>query len=120
MILGIGIDIIENDRIRKVIARYGDRFLSKILTRTEMENLPKKKIIPQRIAAIFASKEAFSKAFGTGIGRELSWLDMEIHHLPSGKPYLTTTKTAHNIHLSISHERQNTIAMVIIEKNISV
>lgn len=85
MILGIGTDIVETQRISAVLSKYSERFLQRILTPREREYCERLKNPVGSIAARWAAKEAVSKAIGTGIG-EIGWLDIEIRNHPSGKP----------------------------------
>jgi holo-[acyl-carrier protein] synthase len=114
MIIGIGIDIIELDRVKEMIEN--PRFLQRILTRRERQRY---EILSEGrkvefVAGRFAAKEAYAKAIGTGIGGELSFLDMEIINEESGKPVLVV-ETVHKVHISISHSRDYAVAHVIIE-----
>jgi len=114
MIKGIGIDIIELSRVRELLGRQG-KFIDRILTEKEkekFEDLSEARKV-EYLAGRFAVKEAFSKAWGTGIGKELSFLDIEIATDASGKPVLMKPKV--QAHLSISHSREYAVAQVIIE-----
>ncbi len=86
MILGIGIDIIEIDRIKKSIENYGDAFLNKIYTKTELDYCLSKKNKYQHFAARFAAKEAIYKAMSTATGFSFQWVDLEIFNEPNGMP----------------------------------
>lgn len=85
-LLGIGIDVVEVQRIGSSMDEFGDKFLHRIFTKTEQEYCQSQKRPAIHYAARFAAKEAIAKAFGTGIGKEISWLDMEILRQPSGEP----------------------------------
>jgi holo-[acyl-carrier protein] synthase len=116
MISGIGVDMTELDRIRKIIARQ-DRFPERILTSKEMavyNNLPEKRRA-EYLAGRFAAKEAFSKAVGTGIGEKLSFQDIEIEKDELGKPFISKPLKK-GVHLSISHSREYAVAQVVIER----
>ncbi|CAM3621513.1 holo-ACP synthase [Cytobacillus oceanisediminis] len=116
MISGIGIDIAELERIRKIIARQ-ERFSERILTSKEMavyNNLPEKRRA-EYLAGRFAAKEAFSKAVGTGIGEKLSFQDIEIEKDELGKPFISKPFKK-GVHLSISHSREYAVAQVVIEE----
>jgi holo-[acyl-carrier protein] synthase len=116
MISGIGVDMTELDRIRKIIARQ-DRFPERILTSKEMavyNNLPEKRRA-EYLAGRFAAKEAFSKAVGTGIGEKLSFQDIEIEKDELGKPFISKPFKK-GVHLSISHSREYAVAQVVIER----
>jgi holo-[acyl-carrier protein] synthase len=116
VIKGIGIDIVEISRIKEVYER-NERIKERVLTHNErqiFEQLsPKRKI--EFLAGRFAAKEAFSKAYGTGIGRDLSFHDIEIETDARGKPYLIKPIDI-RVHLSISHSDNYAIAQVIIEE----
>jgi len=93
-ILGIGNDIIEIERIRKSLEEHGERMLSRVFTQKEQEYCLKYKDPIPRFAGRFSAKEAIAKAFGTGIGEELSWHDIEILNEASGKPYVLLSEKA--------------------------
>ncbi len=85
-LLGIGIDVVEVERIGSSIAEFGEKFLQRIFTEAERDYCLSQKRPAIHFAARFAAKEAIAKAFGSGIGKEVSWLDMEIVREPSGEP----------------------------------
>lgn len=122
MIIGIGTDLIELNRIEAILKNKGDSFLNRILTDKEIERCPlhpKRKV--EYIAGRFAGKEAVAKALATGIGNQLSWRDIEITNQSSGKPEITILKNQwihpnHIIHISISHSKTMALAKVIIEE----
>jgi holo-[acyl-carrier protein] synthase len=114
MIKGIGIDIIELHRIRELINKQS-KLVDRILTVNEKkryEDLSEARKV-EFLAGRFAAKEAFSKAFGTGIGKELSFQDIEIETDSSGKPFFQKPEV--QSHLSISHSREYAVAHVVIE-----
>jgi len=87
-ILGTGIDLVENARIAASIEKFGDHFLHRIFTANEIAYCaPKPNPIPH-YAARFAAKEAVSKCFGCGIGKQLGWLDMEVTNDEAGAPHM--------------------------------
>lgn len=86
MVLGIGIDIIEIERIQQSYEKFGDRFLNKIFTQTEKDYCLGKKNLYQHLAARFAAKEAVSKALSTGWSKGFRWKDIEIYNEKSGMP----------------------------------
>ena len=88
MILGAGIDIIEVTRIAASYRKFGERFLHRILRPAEIAYCLSHRNPAPFLAARFAAKEAISKAFGTGIGKQLGWQDMEIRRKESGEPYV--------------------------------
>lgn len=87
-ILGTGIDLVECERIAQSLSRFGDRFLQRIFLPREIEYCAAQKFPDRHFAARFAAKEAVSKAFGTGIGQQLGWQDIEVHRLESGAPVI--------------------------------
>lgn len=87
-VLGIGIDIVETERIEQSLEKFGDRFLKRVYHPGEIEYAKSMKFPALHLAARFAAKEAISKAFGTGIGKQLAWTDMEIRRKDSGEPYV--------------------------------
>jgi len=87
-IVGIGIDVIEVERIDAAVEEFGARFLERIFTAGEREYCGRQKRPAIHYAARWAAKEAVSKAFGTGIGAELGWTDIEILRRASGEPEL--------------------------------
>lgn len=115
MIKGIGIDIIELKRIFLNI--NNEKFINRILTQNEKNNYSKLNSSRRKaeyLAGRFAAKEAFSKAFGTGIGN-LSFLDIEILNDINGKPYISKPKNS-NSHITISHSKEYAVVNVIIEE----
>lgn len=125
MILGIGIDLIEVARIRAVQERFGERFLQRILRPSEIGYCLTYKNPAPHLAARFAAKEAISKAFGTGIGADLGWQDMEVLRRDSGQPYvvlhdkgleLLRRQGGHALHLSLSHTENYATAVAILEQ----
>jgi holo-[acyl-carrier protein] synthase len=123
MILGTGIDIVKISRIKNLIEKYGERFLKKIYTEAEIEYCQQKINSASSFAARFAAKEAVLKALGTGM-RNNSWQDIEVLNDDLGKPEVRlSAKTAiqaqelgvRSIFLSISHEKEYSIAQIVME-----
>jgi len=85
-LLGIGIDVVEVERIGSSMDEFGEAFVKRIFTPNEIVYCKSQKRPAIHYAARFAAKEAIAKAFGTGIGKQISWLDMEISRQPSGEP----------------------------------
>jgi len=85
-LFGIGIDVVEVERISSSIDEFGQRFLDRIFTEEEQAYCSKQKRPAIHYAARFAAKEAVAKAFGTGIGKDLAFIDMNIMRKPSGEP----------------------------------
>ena len=86
IIFGIGIDVVEVERVKSSMAEFGDRFAERVFTEAERAYCESQKRPAIHYAARFAAKEAVAKALGTGIGKDLSWLDMEIRRRESGEP----------------------------------
>lgn len=86
MVVGIGIDIIEIDRIKESVDKFGDHFLNKIFTPTELEYSLSKANKYQHLAARFSAKEAVSKALATGWNNDFNWKNVEIFNELSGAP----------------------------------
>ncbi|KAB2674480.1 MAG: holo-ACP synthase [Verrucomicrobia bacterium] len=124
MVLGIGIDIVEVDRIRGAWERHGNRFMERILVAGELAYCAAQSDPAPSLAARFAAKEAVSKAFGTGIGEKLGWHDIEVVRLASGQPQvrlvgkgeaLLAERGAQRIHLSLSHAAAYAAAVAVLE-----
>jgi holo-[acyl-carrier protein] synthase len=124
MILGTGIDIIEVARIEASFEKFGERFLQRILRPAEITYCLSHKRPAPFLAARFSAKEAISKAFGTGIGAQLGWQDMEVGRKETGEPFvilhengkkLLQERGARIVHLSLSHTDQHASAMAILE-----
>lgn len=117
MIEGIGIDLLEIQRIEKAYS-HNRNFAKRVLTRREHSHFIKLTEYRQIefLAGRFAAKEAFSKAYGTGIGSELSFMDIEILPNQQNRPILSTPIYEGRIHLSISHSENFVVAQVLLEK----
>ena len=93
MIIGVGTDLVDIRRIERTMSRFGKTFCDRIYTSAE-QVLCDSREGKKRISAYamrFAAKEACAKALGTGLRQGVFWRDMEIGHLPSGKPIMTLT-----------------------------
>jgi holo-[acyl-carrier protein] synthase len=119
-ILGIGVDLVEVDRIAAAVGRHGQPFLDRIFTLQEIAACGTRY---ERLAARFAAKEAVAKAFGTGIGAAMGFKDIEVVNEESGRPRVVlhgaavATAAARDmaeIHLSLSHTASHAIAQVVI------
>jgi len=86
VVLGIGCDLAEVDRIRAIHERHGDRFLGRVYTRQERDYCLALRNPYPSLAARFAAKEAAAKAFGTGIGAELGFLSISVVRNEAGQP----------------------------------
>ncbi|GIV51957.1 MAG: holo-[acyl-carrier-protein] synthase [Candidatus Kapaibacterium sp.] len=122
MIAGVGIDIIEVERIARAIERYGEHFLRRIYTDAEREYCDRAHATRMlHYAARFAAKEAFSKAIGTGIARGFRFRECGVVNAPSGMPMLVLSGdlaerwAGYRLHLSLSHTQHYAAACVVIE-----
>jgi len=125
MILGVGIDIIEVARIASSYEKFGERFTKRVLHADEIAYCLSHKNPAPFIAVRFAAKEAISKAFGTGIGASLGWLDMEIRRQKSGEPFvvlhgkgrkLFKSRRAKRLLVSLSHTVNYAAATAVLER----
>jgi holo-[acyl-carrier protein] synthase len=91
VILGVGNDLIDIRRIEKTLARYGDRFISRVFTDLERAKSDGRAQRAASYAKRFAAKEACAKALGTGLRHGVFWRDMGVINLPSGRPTLRLT-----------------------------
>lgn len=124
MIYGIGTDIIEVDRIKNAIEKYGERFLKRIFTEKEIEyceEFKEKKYL--HYAARFAVKEAFSKAIGTGLTQGFKFTEIGIINEKSGKPVVVLDGkmkerySRFQIDVSLSHTETNAVAFIVMSEN---
>jgi holo-[acyl-carrier protein] synthase len=124
MIVGMGADIAEIDRMEQAITRFGAAFIERVFTETEIRYCERHKSKFERYAARFAAKEAAMKALGTGWKRGVRWRDIEVRNEPSGKPgiHLAGAAAEHaerlgarHFHLSITHSGNVAFAQVIFE-----
>ncbi|MGA2247600.1 MAG: holo-ACP synthase [Verrucomicrobiota bacterium] len=124
MILGTGIDIIEVARIGSSFEKFGERFVNRILMPAEIAYCLSHRNPAPFLAVRFSAKEAVSKAFGTGIGAELGWRDIEIRRKESGEPYvvlhgkgqtLFEVRNAKTLHVSLTHTQHYAAATAILE-----
>lgn len=117
MIFGVGIDLVEIERIKKTIETH-HKFADRLLTEREMLSYNRIKTGQRQaefLAGRWAAKEAFSKAFGTGIGSQLHFHDIEIMQTETGQPYVATTKFKGQIYISITHTAAFAAAQVVLE-----
>ena len=123
MVLGVGTDLIEIERIAQSVSRFGMRFLHRVYSAREIAYCQTKR----NAAESFAAKEAAAKALGTGISHGISWLEIEVVRLPSGKPSLQLTGRALNraralgvarSSLSLTHSKNLAMAFVVMEDGV--
>ena len=124
MIYGIGTDIVNIDRIQKIILKNKEGLIKRVLTEHEQALFANKADSAAFCAKRFAAKEAFSKALGTGIGRVVSFQDLTVRNNDNGKPHFIPSeklrlylleKGVKQAHLSISDESQYAVAFVVLE-----
>ena len=122
MIQAVGIDIVDIERVTKVIHRWGDKFLLKILTPREYSYCSDKAAPAQFVAARFAVKEALYKALPEKLQVGVGWLDVEVTNDDAGRPGLNCLGTIanlneiYNIHVSISHSKSSAVAIIVLEQ----
>jgi len=125
MILGLGIDIAQVDRIQETLDRFGQRFLDRIFTPYEQEICLARYKPASALAMRFAAKEAFSKAVGLGM-QGLAWHEIEVRHDPRGKPFLVLSGRAReaaerlgatSTFVSLTDEAGLGAAVVVLEGN---
>ena len=125
-ILGIGVDLVKNQRIKILIKK--NNFIKRTFSKNEIDHFKKYRNNDNYYSKRFAAKESFSKAFGTGIRNDLNFKDIEILNNKLGKPYFLKNKKIdrlidkrfktkkYNLFLSISDEKDYSIAFTIIQK----
>jgi holo-[acyl-carrier protein] synthase len=125
MIVGIGVDIVDVERVRGLLERYGNRFVERVFTESEERYARKGVNTAERFAGRFAVKEAVMKALGTGKSHGILWRDIETLRGTFGKPEVKLHGQACNmliniksdsIHVSITHDGGKAIAFVILER----
>jgi holo-[acyl-carrier protein] synthase len=124
MIVGIGVDLCEVDRMEAAIARHGERLLARIYTPAERAYCESKLNRMERFAGRFAAKEAAMKAIGTGWRRGVAWRDFEVTRAASGQPVILFHGVAREIAdklgvrralVSITHIKSMAMAQVVLE-----
>jgi holo-[acyl-carrier protein] synthase len=123
-VIGIGVDIVETQRIEHSLERFGERFLRRVFTQDEIDYCQSMKYPARHFAARFAAKEAVSKAFGTGIGKAMGWRDIDIHREESGQPFVVLEGGARElakargvsvVWVSLSHTDHHAVASAVLE-----
>lgn len=128
MILGIGTDLANIDRISRTLDRFGDRFRNRVFTEIEQAKAERRADTPGTYAKRWAAKEACSKALGTGLRMGIAWKDMSVRNLHTGQPVMDVTGWAkarldemtpegHTaiIHVTLTDDHPWAQAMVVIE-----
>ncbi|CZF83714.1 Holo-[acyl-carrier-protein] synthase [Grimontia celer] len=125
-VVGLGTDIVEIERLEKIIARTGDAFAKRVLTENELETYSGSNFPARFLAKRFAVKEAASKALGTGIACGVTFHDFEVSNDELGKPVVDFSGVARrladergvkNIFLTIADEKRYAVATVLLETN---
>ena len=126
MIYGLGTDIVNIDRVKRILSKNRDGFVKRVLSEHEQALFANKADSTAYFAKRFAAKEAFAKALGTGIGRVVGFQDLTVRNNENGKPHFIPSeklrlylleKGINQAHLSISDESQNAVAFVILESS---
>ncbi len=124
MIVGVGADLVQVQRVWELLERRGERALLRLFTPAEAARCRAGRHPPESFAARFAAKEAFFKALGTGWGRGGRWTEVEVVSAPSGAPSLRLAGTAAEVaeargvrrcHLSLTHVEGLAGAYVVLE-----
>ena len=124
MILGIGVDIVEVERIQSAVDRYGERFVGRVFTAAEAAYCRRCAHPDQRFATRFAAKEAALKALGVGWAQGLQFVEVEVSNNELGAPSVSFSGAAlalarrlgvERIHVSLTHHRHFAVAQVILE-----
>jgi len=125
MIVGIGSDLVLISRVKDAIWRWGDRFIDRIFCEEEIRYCIKKRDSASSFAARFSAKEACAKALGTGISRGIRWKDICVVRKQGQAPTIelkgkareiAQTLGVNNIYLTITHEKDLAMTVVILEK----
>ena len=124
MIIGLGSDLCNIERIQNSLDRFGEKFLRRVFTEGEIEYSMSMKFPARHLAARFAAKEAVSKAFGTGIGKAMGWRNIDIRKKKSGEPFLVFSGPAQELAakrgvasalITLSHTDRHAMACVVLE-----
>jgi len=120
MMIGLGIDIIDNRRIKKTIDRFGNKFIEKCFSINEIYKSDQRKNIVNYFAKRYAAKEACAKALGIGLAKKINWKDIEIMNDINGKPYINLYNNALNRLKQMSKKKCNIFLSLSDEKNYSI
>jgi holo-[acyl-carrier protein] synthase len=124
-VIAVGTDILKVERIEEVVGRLGDKFVRRILTGPEQAEYRASKQSNRLLAKRFAAKEAIAKALGTGIGRGVSWQDIQIEHDGNGAPLVRLSGGAGEVaarrggarvELSLADELDYVVAFAVLAK----
>lgn len=125
MIVGLGVDLIEVERVKRAHLKHGKRFLERLFSPAEAAYCLKKTDPYPSLAGRFAAKEAAIKAFGHGFGGRWKWTHIEVVREPSGKPTLRFSgileelrreRAVTNVQLTIAHSKRDATATVLLER----
>ena len=128
MIVGIGVDIVDNRRIKKILMRFGTKFKERCFSNIEIKKSESRSNEINTLSKRYAAKEACAKALGTGLARGVFWRDIEVLNNNYGKPYIKLYNNALKrlnkisesncrVEVSLSDEKNYSIASVIIYKD---
>ena len=126
MIEGVGIDLVETERLARIIARHGSKFLQRVFGEDEINYCSRHAEAAIHYSARFAAKESFLKALGIGLGRGVRLREIEVVHDGQGKPALMLRGEAEihvkkrnisRVHVSLTHTKRHATAVVLLEKD---
>lgn len=124
MINGVGIDLVDVNRMKKLLAKWGDRFMGRFFSQHEIGYCQRKATPAIHFAARFAAKESFLKSLGMGLGMGVKLKDIEVINDHQGKPdlmlhgraqRLISERGIRKVHLSLTHTSESAVAVVILE-----
>ncbi|MFK7875327.1 MAG: holo-ACP synthase [Paracoccaceae bacterium] len=128
MILGVGTDLANIERIAATLERFGDRFRQRVFTETEQRKAERRKDVAGTYAKRWAAKEACSKALGTGLRMGIAWKDMSVRNMDTGQPVMAVSGWAQQrldemtppdhhaiIHVTLTDDHPWAQAFVVIE-----
>ena len=123
LLLNVGVDVIDVDRVKQVHERQKDRFLKRVFTQEEQEYCFSKSYPYPHLAARFAAKEAVSKAFSTGIGKLFSWTSSSVYHGPRMQPLVRLDEQGEallkalggsEVRITLSHTKTTAVAVAVL------
>ena len=124
MVVGIGVDLVRISRIRQLVDRWQERFLTRVFTEAEVAYAMGRRDPAEHLAARFAAKEATLKALGTGLSMGVRWREMEVRRARGERPTLAlsgrtaalgTARGVRALHLSLTHDGDYAVAQVLAE-----
>lgn len=119
MITGVGVDIVEIERVARIVKQYGERFLGRVFTPSELKEAEGRR---ERLAGRFAAKEAVLKVLQTGLAEGITWHEVRTFSGERGEPRVELSGRAEElakergirtVHLSISHDRDRAVAFAV-------